>query len=50
MLGPQLASIHNLTHYQRLMHNIRCAIEEGRFKELYRSIKEQWRGQTETVL
>ena len=36
MLGPQLVSIHNLAHYQRLMRNIRAAIETGTFKELYK--------------
>jgi len=32
MLGPVLASIHNLTYYQRLMSAARLAIEEDRFE------------------
>jgi queuine tRNA-ribosyltransferase len=44
MLGPQLASIHNLTHYQGLMRSIREAIQQGTFKSLYHSIKERWKG------
>ncbi|MGD9645859.1 MAG: tRNA guanosine(34) transglycosylase Tgt [Pirellulales bacterium] len=31
MLGPILLSIHNLTYYQRLMHEARQAIERGDF-------------------
>jgi queuine tRNA-ribosyltransferase len=31
MLGPMLATIHNLRYYQRLMHGLREAIEAGRF-------------------
>ncbi|MFN5275032.1 MAG: tRNA guanosine(34) transglycosylase Tgt [Planctomycetota bacterium] len=31
MLGPTLLSIHNLTFYQRLMSQVREAIEQGRF-------------------
>jgi queuine tRNA-ribosyltransferase len=31
MLGPMLATIHNLHYYQDLMHDIRAAIEAGRF-------------------
>ena len=31
MLGPILASLHNLTYYQRLMADIRRAIEQGTF-------------------
>jgi len=33
MLGPILLSIHNLTHYQRLMRAMREAIEAGVFEE-----------------
>ena len=33
MLGPILASIHNLTYYQRLMADTRQAIAEDRFEE-----------------
>jgi queuine tRNA-ribosyltransferase len=35
MLGPMLLSAHNLTYYQRLMADIRTAIEAGSFLELY---------------
>lgn len=43
MLGPQLASIHNLAHYLGLMKRIRIAIETGVFPDLYRTIKERWK-------
>lgn len=43
MLGPQLASIHNLTHYQGLMRSIREAIQSGTFNSLYQMIKERWK-------
>ncbi len=43
MLGPQLASIHNLTHYLSLMSRIRKAIEDGTFEALYAEIKARWR-------
>ena len=42
MLGPQLASIHNLTHYLSLMSRIRSAIEDGSFESLYSTIKARW--------
>ena len=42
MLGPQLASIHNLTHYQTLMRRIRSAIQDGTFPSLYAEIKAIW--------
>jgi queuine tRNA-ribosyltransferase len=42
MLGPQLASIHNLTHYLSLMSTIRTEIESGGFKNLYSDIKRRW--------
>jgi queuine tRNA-ribosyltransferase len=42
MLGPQLASIHNLTHYLSLMQRIRSAIEDETFPALYASIKKRW--------
>jgi queuine tRNA-ribosyltransferase len=35
MLGPMLLSAHNLTYYQRLMAEVRAAIESGSFLELY---------------
>ena len=31
MLGPMLASIHNLHYYLNLMGEIRAALDEGRF-------------------
>ena len=31
MLGPMLASIHNLHYYLNLMREIRAALEQGRF-------------------
>jgi len=37
MLGPMLASIHNLHYYVNLMHEVRLALEQGRF--------EAWRAQ-----
>jgi len=41
MLGPVLASIHNLTYYQRLMAGAREAIVENRFREF---CEEKFRG------
>ena len=35
ILGARLNTIHNLYYYQRLMCNIRCAIEEGSFNEFF---------------
>lgn len=43
MLGPQLASIHNLTHYLSLMSRIRAAIENETFEALYAVIKARWK-------
>src|SRR5262249_47743724 len=40
MLGPILASIHNLTYLHRLTHRIRAAISEGRFVQLRREVLE----------
>lgn len=34
MLGPILLSIHNLTYYQRLMHQVRQAIEDDQFEAI----------------
>ena len=36
MLGPMLATIHNLHYYQELMAGIRAAIEAGRFEAFVR--------------
>jgi len=38
MLGPQLLSIHNLTHYLGLMAKIRASVLAGTFEELYGEI------------
>lgn len=35
MLGPMLATIHNLHYYQELMAGIRSAIDAGRFEAFY---------------
>jgi len=43
MLGPQLVSIHNLSHYLTLMRRIREAISSGTFGELYQSEKKRWK-------
>ena len=42
MLGPQLASIHNLTHYLNLMSRIRTEIVAGGFQSLYDTVKSRW--------
>lgn len=42
MLGPQLASIHNLAHYLCLMARIRTEIECGGFQRLYEEMKSRW--------
>jgi len=42
MLGPQLASIHNLAHYLSLMSRIRTSIEDESFPSLYASLKARW--------
>lgn len=42
MLGPQLASVHNLTHYLDFMAGIRAAIERGEFVPMYERIKNRW--------
>jgi len=44
MLGPILASIHNLTYYQRLMAEARQAIEAEEYDEFRRSKLAAWRG------
>ena len=46
MLGPQLMSIHNLTHYLSLMSRIRQSIAEGGFAAVYAAEKRRWDGQT----
>ena len=42
MLGPILASIHNLTFYQRLVSRLRRAIFEGRFAAERRDLLERF--------
>lgn len=42
MLGPQLLSIHNLTHYLELMAEIRSTIAHGTFAALYSRVKRCW--------
>ncbi len=42
MLGPQLASVHNLTHYLSFMAEIRESIISGGFITLYDKIKARW--------
>jgi len=42
MLGPQLASIHNLSHYLSFISRIRTEIESGGFQKLYATIKSRW--------
>ncbi len=42
MLGPVLASIHNLTFYQRLLARLREAIVAGRFAAEARAIEAAW--------
>jgi len=39
ILGPRLATVHNLRYYQRLMADIRAAIEAGTLDELYCRVK-----------
>ena len=43
MLGPRLATIHNLHYYQRLMQKIRAAIEADTLPELAAEIREAYR-------
>ncbi len=44
MLGPVLASIHNLTFYQRLVARLRAAVVAGRFAEVARAVGGVWPG------
>jgi queuine tRNA-ribosyltransferase len=46
MLGPQLATIHNLHFYQRLMRDIRSAIREGRFDAYSRTFQLRYQAGT----
>jgi queuine tRNA-ribosyltransferase len=42
MLGPVLASIHNLTFYQRLVARLREAIQAGRFATAAAAVTARW--------
>jgi queuine tRNA-ribosyltransferase len=42
MLGPMLVSIHNLTYYQRLLAEARCAIAEGQFASFVDERRRGW--------
>ena len=42
MLGPTLATIHNLHFYQELMTGIRAAIETGRFRDYAAEVTRRW--------
>ena len=43
ILGPRLATIHNLYYYQRLMRDIRAAIAAGSLAELADAVREAYR-------
>lgn len=47
MLGAQLASLHNLRFYQRLMEHIRASIRQGTFSDFARDFREEWLAQRE---
>jgi queuine tRNA-ribosyltransferase len=40
MLGPMLASIHNLHYYVKLMTEVRQALDEGRFEAFRQQFKQ----------
>ncbi|MDJ0918960.1 MAG: tRNA guanosine(34) transglycosylase Tgt [Woeseiaceae bacterium] len=40
ILGPRLATLHNLYYYQQLMLKIRAAIEDGSLSSLYEEVRE----------
>ncbi|TWT48281.1 tRNA guanosine(34) transglycosylase Tgt [Botrimarina hoheduenensis] len=42
MLGPMLVSVHNLTHYQRLMEAARAAIEAGHYASFKQRRLAEW--------
>jgi queuine tRNA-ribosyltransferase len=43
MLGPILLTWHNLTYYQDLMKNLRCAIQDGSLSSHIESVRAGWR-------
>ena len=47
MLGPELLSIHNLTHYLSLMKRIRESIKTHTLETVYKEVKSMWRGFSE---
>ena len=44
MLGPILLTIHNLTYYQRLLADVRTAIEADGFEEFRQTKTRGWVG------
>jgi queuine tRNA-ribosyltransferase len=46
MLGPVLLTAHNLTYYQRLLHEAREAIAQDRFSEFYEAKRAVWIAET----
>jgi queuine tRNA-ribosyltransferase len=46
MLGPILLTVHNLAYYQRLMAEIRAAIEAGQFMDYFQRKMRGWGGLT----
>ena len=42
MLGPRLATVHNLYYYQKLMSDIRAAIEAGNLEACLSSLREAY--------
>ena len=42
MLGPILLTLHNLTYYQRLMSEVRSAIEANRYREFFAEKMAGW--------
>ena len=46
MLGARLNTLHNLSYYQRLMRELRAAIEQGRLAALAQSITNAYSGST----
>jgi queuine tRNA-ribosyltransferase len=49
-LGAMLLTWNNVAYYQRLMHNVRDAIEAGRFADRVGEINEEWaRGDVQPV-
>ena len=42
MLGPRLATIHNLHYYQKLMSDIRAAIEAGKLADFTAGLRTRY--------